>query len=351
MTRIVRIMLLLATLACGHAFAQQDLSGPWQGKLAVDAKTTLTVQFTFSKHPDGTYSAVLDSPDNAAIKNVPVNSVSFMAGTLKMTVAALSGSYMGTLQEGKFDGNWTQPGGTLPLVLSAYQKPVLTKAAISTLVGAWNGPIPVPGPQKFTFLIRFKLNDKGEVTGTLSVPEQPERGEPPLADISFTDNTLEFQVPAPGGTFKYHGTYANGVITGTWLQAGAPPPGMAIALKRGDVAATVYVLKLSGPAFATVAGKWTGKLTAPQGRAITIVMRFEVNGGGQYVGFIDSPDQGVKGIPIPEASLAAGKLNTKMNAPPAQFEGTVSDKTITGQWMQGPPGQPPMSTPLTLTRE
>jgi hypothetical protein len=347
MTRIVRIMLLLATLAWGPAFAQQELSGPWQGKLAVDAKTTLTVQFTFSKHPDGTYAAVLDSPDNAAIKNVPVNSVSFSAGTLKMNVAALSGSYIGTLKDGKFDGRWTQPGGTLPLVLSAYQKPVLTKAASNTLVGAWNGPIPVPG--KFTFLIRFKLNDKGEMTGTLSVPEQPERGEPPLSDISFTDNTLEFQVGAPGGAFKYHGTYANGVITGTWIQAGAAP-GMAIVLKRGDVAATVYVLKLSGPDFATVAGKWTGKLTGPRG-AITLVMRFEVNGGGQYVGFIDSPDQGVKGLPIAEASLSAGKLNTKMNAPPAQYEGTVSGKTIVGQWMQGPPGQPPMSTPLTLTRE
>jgi hypothetical protein len=348
MTRILRIMLLLATLAWGPAFAQQELSGPWQGKLAVDAKTTLTVQFTFSKHPDGTYSAVLDSPDNTAIKNVPVNSVSFSAGTLKMNVAALSGSYVGTLKDGKFDGHWTQPGGTLPLVLSAYQKPVLTKAAISTLVGAWNGPIPVPG-QKFTFLVRFKVNDKGEITGTLSVPEQPERGEPPLSEISFTDNTLEFQVPAPGGTFKYHGTYANGVITGTWLQAGAPPPGMAIALKRGDVAATVYVLKLSGPAFATVAGKWTGKLTVPQG-SLTLVMRFEVNAGGQYVGFFDSPDQGAKGLPIAEASVAAGKLTTKMNAPPAQFEGTISGRTIVGQWTQtGPQG--PISIPLTLTRE
>jgi hypothetical protein len=125
---------------------------------------------------------------------------------------------------------------------------------------------------------------------------------------------------------------------------------MAIALKRGDVAATVYVLKLSGPAFATIAGKWTGKLTGPQG-SITLVMRFEVNGGGQYVGFVDSPDQRVKGLPIAEASVAAGKLTTKMNAPPAQFAGTVSGKTIIGQWLQGPPGQPPMSTPLTLTRE
>ncbi len=348
MTRILRILLLLATVAWGPAFAQQELSGPWQGKLAVDAKTTLTVQFTFSKHPDGSYSAVLDSPDNTAIKNVPVNSVSYSAGTLKMNVAALSGSYVGTLKDGKFDGHWTQPGGILPLVLSAYQKPVLTKTAINTLVGAWNGPIPVPG--KFTFLLRFKLNDKGEMTGTLSVPESPERGEPPLQEISFSDNILEFQVPAPGGTFKYHGTYANGVITGTWLQANAPPPGMAIALKRGDVAATVHVLKLSGPAFASVAGKWTGKLTGPQG-SITVVMRFEVNAAGQYVAFIDSPDQGVKGIPIAEASVVAGKLTTKTNAPPAQFEGSISGKTITGQWMQGPPGQPPMSTPLILTRE
>jgi hypothetical protein len=350
MNRILRALLLLVALAGGPALAQQDLSGPWQGTLAVDAKTTLTIQFTFSKRPDGGYAAVVDSPDNPAIKNIAASAVSFNGNELKVSVATLSGSYAGTLRDGKFDGHWTQPGGVLALVLTAYQKPQLSKAAISTLVGAWHAPIPVPGPS-VTFLIRFKLNDKGELAGTLSVPEQPERGEPALTDIAFADNTLEFKVGAPGGAFTYHGTFANGVITGTWHQAGTPPPGMAINLKRGDVAATVYVLKLTVPTFAAIAGKWSGKLQGPRGPAITLVVRFEVNAGGQYVGLIDSPDQGVKGIPIAEANLTDGKLSLKMNAPAAQFTGTLSGKTIAGEWLQGPPGQPPMSTPLTLTRQ
>jgi hypothetical protein len=348
MGRLLRIALLLATLVAGSdAFAQQELSGPWEGKLAVDAKTTLTVRFTFSQHPDGTYAAVLDSPDNTAIKNVPVSAVSFIAGTLKLNVPALSGSYVGTLKDGKIDGHWTQPGGTLPLVLSAYQQPVLSRAAIGTLLGAWNGPILIPGV-KATFLVRFRLNEKGEMTGALTVPEEPERGVGVVSDIAFADNTLEFKVPAPAGAFTYHGTYANGIFTGTWHQAGTPPPGLSLTLKKGDVASPVFALKLDSASFATIAGQWTGKLTSPRG-SITIVMRFEVNGGGQYVGFIDSPDQSVKGIPIAEATVAAGKLMAKTNAPPAQFDGAISGKTITGQWtQQGPQG--PVSTPLTLTR-
>ncbi len=344
MTRISRILLLLATLACGQAFAQ-ELNGPWQGKLAVDAKTNLTIQFTFAKHPDGSYGVVVDSPDNPAIKNVPASSVSFTAGTLKLSVAALSGSYAGTLKDGKLDGRWTQPGGSLPLVLSPYQQAVLSKGAMDTLLGGWHGPVQVPGVS-LTFVARFVRSDKGEFTGSLSVPEQGGM-ELPMADIQFADNKLDFKVPRVGG--EYSADYANGAFTGTWKQVGAPAP-VAVILKKGDVAKPVFPLKLSAESFAAIAGTWTGKLTGQQG-AITIVMRFEVNGGGQYVGFIDSPDQGAKGLPIAEASLVTDKLTTKMNAPPAQFEGRLSGKTIVGQWMQGPPGQPPMSIPLTLTRQ
>jgi hypothetical protein len=344
MTRIARIILLLATLACGHAFAQQDLSGPWQGKLAVDAKTNLTIQFTFAKHPDGTYGVVVDSPDNPAIKNVPASSVSFTAGSLKLNVTALSGSYAGTLKDGKLDGKWTQPGGTLPLVLSPYQKAVLSKAAMDTLAGGWHGPV---AGAPLTFVARFKRNDKGEFTGSLSVPEQG-GVELPMDEIQFADNKLDFKISRVHG--EYVGTYANGAFTGTWSQTGAPAP-VAVTLNKGDVAKPVFPLKLSADEFAGVAGKWSGKLSGPQG-SITIVMRFEVNGGGQYVGFVDSPDQGATGLAIAEASLIAGKLTTRMNAPPAQFQGTLSGKTIVGQWtQQGPPDKPPMSTPLTLTRQ
>jgi hypothetical protein len=317
MNRILRIMLLLATLATGQAFAQQDLSGPWQGKLAVDAKTSLTIQFTFTKHPDGSYGVVLDSPDNPAIKNVPASSVSYSAGELKLNVAALSGSYAGTFKDGKLDGHWTQPGGTLPLVLSPYQKVVLSKAAMDTLSGAWHGPVAAPGVS-LTFVARFARNDKGELTGSLSVPEQGGM-ELPMADIQFADNKLDFKIPRVAG--EYSADYTSGA----------------------------FPLKLCAESFASFAGKWSGKLTTPQA-TINLVIRFEVNNGGQYVGFIDIPDQGLKGIPLAEADLTAGKLTTKASGAPVQFQGTLSGKTLVGQWIgQSPQG--PISTPLTLTRQ
>jgi hypothetical protein len=106
---------------------------------------------------------------------------------------------------------------------------------------------------------------------------------------------------------------------------------------------------LSAESFASIAGKWSGKLTTPQG-TINLVMRFELNNGGQYVGYIDIPDQGLKGLPIAEAELTAGKLTTKASGAPVQFQGTLSGKSLVGQWIgQGPQG--PISTPLTLMRE
>jgi hypothetical protein len=79
-------------------------------------------------------------------------------------------------------------------------------------------------------------------------------------------------------------------------------------------------------------------------------MRFEVNRGGQYVGFIDIPEQGAKGIAITEADVTSGKLSAKLNSLGVQFQGPISGKSIVGQWIgQGPQG--PVSTPLTLTRE
>jgi hypothetical protein len=338
-------MLLFATLATGQAFAQQDLSGPWQGKLAVDAKTNLTIQFTFTKHPDGSYGVVLDSPDNPAITKVPASAVSFTAGQLKLTVAALSGSYSGTLKAGKLDGSWTQPGGTLPLVLSPYQQAVLTKAAVDALTGAWHGPLTVPGTS-LTFVIRFKRNDKGDLTGSLSVPEQGGI-EVPISDIQFADNKLDFKVAAVRGEMV--ADFANGGFKGLWRQGGNPPEGFPVVLNKGDVAAPIYPLKLSAETFASLAGKWSGALTTPQA-AVKLVLRFEVNNGGQYVAFVDIPDRGLKGLAIGEADLTAGKLTAKAAGAAVRFEGTLSGKTLTGQWIgQGPQG--PVSTPLTLTRQ
>ena len=354
MKSCLRILGLILVFLCGQAVAQAppELAGTWQGKLAIDAQTSLTIQFVFTKKPDGTYSAVLNSPDNGAIKNVAASAVTWTAGALKLEVPSLSGSYAGTLKGGKLDGKWTQQGTAMPLALSPYQKPVLTKAAIDTLTGTWNGPLQIPnGGPKLTFVFRFKTSDKGELQGTLSVPEQG-GNDIPMSDIEFVDNKLFFRVPLVQG--EYTATYSGGSLNGNWRQGPQPPPGFAVSLKKGEFAAPVYSLKLSTEAFAALNGKWQGKLDAPtpDGKTISqnVTLRVETNSAGQYVAFFDIENPAVKqkaSFPVSEASLNAGKvvLMAKIG-PGGEYKADLSGKTMKGSMTVGP-----QALPITLTKQ
>ena len=344
MKTLSKVLILLTALVAAPAFSQ-EIAGVWQGKLTPAPNQTLTIQFTITKKPDGSYAAVLNSPDGA-IKDVAANAVTFNAGALKVDVTALSGSYAGELKNGSIDGKWTQPGGALPLVLSPYQKPQLSAAAIKTLTGGWNGPVTTP-IGKITFVTRFKVDAKGEIQGVLTVPEQGGI-ELPMSDIEFANDKLSFKVPRVQG--EYTGSYANNAFTGAWKQPGpgSPPEGLPVKLSKGDVAPTVYPLKLDNASFAALSGKWQGKIAIPQAPTggLTIVVRFETNANGQYVAFVDSPDQKTNGLLVTEATFSAGKLGFKIAFPPAEYSGMLSGKTLTGEWKQNS-----QSMPLALTKQ
>jgi hypothetical protein len=345
-----RILAVLSTLLVAGLAAQnlaaQELAGTWQGKLQVDPKTALTIQFTFAKKPDGSYSAVLDSPDNGAIRNTPADAVTWKAGALSVRVAALSGGFDGTLQGGTLTGQWKQPGGALPLVLTPYQKPVLSRAAVDTLVGTWSGPLTGPGGT-MTFITRFKVDDKGEMQGSLAVPEQGGQ-EIPMSDILFADNKLTFKIPAVMG--EYAATFANGTLTGLWRQGNPPQPpaGVPAVLKKGDYVAKVFVLKMPAESFGMLSGAWKGELhaTGPQGPVtIPVVLRFETNDRADMIAFMDSPSQKAMNIPVTEATLTAGKVVIKVGGL-GEYDATLSGNTMTGDWKQGPG-----NLPLTMTRK
>jgi hypothetical protein len=336
------------TEAAAPVATAQDIAGTWQGKLKVDANTALTVQFTFAHKPDGGWTATLNSPDSGAIKNVAANAVSLNNGVVKVDVTALSGSFNGALKGRSIEGQWTQPGGALPLVLSPYEKPQISKADMEMLSGSWHGPLKVPGGA-FTFVVRFKPGDKGELEGSLAVLEQG-GAQIPLSDIDFANGTLSFKVPLVRG--EYTGTYANGAFTGTWNQGGAgnPAQGPPLALQKGEIAPPVYALKLSTPAFVALSGDWEGTLqiTTPQGQQVSLplVLHIGTNGNADMVGSIDSPNQHATGIPVTEATSSAGKVVLKAGALNAEYHADLSGNTLVGQWMQGP-----STVPLTLKKK
>ena len=86
------------------------------------------------------------------------------------------------------------------------------------------------------------------------------------------------------------------------------------------------------------AGTWSGKLDV-QGTKLSIV--FHLDGDSPTM---DSPDQGVKGIPIQIEKSGTNKITIKIPSLGASFEGVWIIKNITGAFKQSG-----LSLPLTLT--
>lgn len=102
--------------------AEPSLAGYWQGKLAVGG-IELRVVFHITQSKDGALKATLDSPDQGA-KNIPLDSISREKATVKMADKRLMAKFEGKLSDDgrTIDGQWTQGGTELPLLLARLDK-------------------------------------------------------------------------------------------------------------------------------------------------------------------------------------------------------------------------------------
>ncbi len=83
-----------------------------------------------------------------------------------------------------------------------------------------------------------------------------------------------------------------------------------------------------------IAGIWEGKLNV--GVTLRIVFHFEKNADGTFSGSLDSPDQGVKGIPCSNVSLSGDSIMVEIKPINGSFSGTlINDSVIDGTWAQG----------------
>ena len=64
---------------------------------------------------------------------------------------------------------------------------------MNTLTGTWHGTVKVGGTDR-NLEFRFKTNDKGEMTGTMSLPDQGDE-QRPLENIEFVAGKLDVSVP------------------------------------------------------------------------------------------------------------------------------------------------------------
>jgi len=346
-TMIKTLAMLLAVLSSPIAMADIDITGTWQGDLAINSYSELRIQFIISQDTDDSYAVVLHTPGMGNIKNVEANEVVYNAGNLKVDVAELNGSFEGVVREGKIEGEWKQEGTSFPLVLMSDEKPTLTEEEMGTLLGTWKGKpvspegatMEMPDP---TCFFQFEMSEQGVLTGIMSVPEF---GIPDstLSDIGIRDGIFSFEIS--DGTQEFIGELTDNKIIGKLKYPFNPNAIQLITLVKVEEKVPVYNLVLPEEIKDQLIGSWNGilKMPGPMETTTVAVFRFEISKHGDFLGFVDM--LGGSGLKITEANMSDGKLILKLKSIRGEVTGSILTDKIVGEWTEEMG-----STPLTLDR-
>ena len=99
------------------------------------------------------------------------------------------------------------------------------------------------------------------------------------------------------------------------------------------VAARVLAAPMAAP---VVAGDWNGALSTGNG-SLRVVLHVSQGSDGQLSATVDSPDQGVTGIPVSSISFKDMTVHLEIEKFGAAFDGTMNHdgSEISGTWKQG----------------
>ena len=209
-------VLILSLFFCTCTSAQTDLTGIWQGELAVSPNEKLTIQFILTRQANGSYAAVVNSLDTGDIRNVSATAVKYDEGKLTVEVAGLDGSYSGTVGRKIITGEWKEPASALPLVLHWYEKPNVS--TLRPLVGEWVGKFTPPGTSELTAVFRFEISKDDIFVAVLDIPEQDAKGLE-ISNVVLEGDKLSFRIPA--AQVDYIGSLSGDMIDGTINQDGS----------------------------------------------------------------------------------------------------------------------------------
>jgi pimeloyl-ACP methyl ester carboxylesterase len=218
--------ILLTLVLCSGGASAQDLSGDWQGSLG---PAPLRVILHVEKGDGATWKATLasidQSPDRGAA--MPVDAVTLQGSTLEFSIAAIRGSYSGTIAAdgNSIDGTWTQ-GQPLPLSL--------VRATPET---AWKDPSP--------HAARFVTVDTNVTLEVLEWAGPQASNARTLVLVPGLGNTAHvFDALAPKLAARYH---VLGVTRRGFGASSAPSSGYGADRLGDDVLAVTEALSISKP--------------------------------------------------------------------------------------------------------
>ena len=308
--------------------SMDTLRGRWQGKLDSPLADFMIV-FRFEKSDTGDFVGFMDVPAQGA-RGIPISDIALDNGDLTLEINPIASTYKATFADNRFKGKWLQAGQEIPLTLEKGGKEeihrlALSEASLEAISGHWNGKLTIPqASMTITIVLRFEKTDQGDIIGFLESPDQGASAIP-ITEAELDNGAFIFKVKGRG--VEYAGNLAEDTMVGKWKQMGLPGE-QDLALKKGRVKAKE--LALSAADMERLSGRWQGRVDTPQG-TLRVVFRFETTDEGAQVGYLDSPDQGARNIPINEATLTEGDLALKISGLAAEYKGKLSGDAISGQ--------------------
>jgi fermentation-respiration switch protein FrsA (DUF1100 family) len=183
------------------------------------------------------------------------------------------------------------------------------------------------GAADLRLVLHITKGDGGALKATLDSVDQAANGIP-VTSITFKDSKLSLGIDAVHGTYEGKVSSDGLSITGTWTQ-GQPLP---LDFKRSTTP-----LKEPKPAKPSdIYGAWLGTIEINGGISLRVVFHI-VNTEDGLIATMDSPDQGMKGMPVTKVTRDGMTLKIEAQKIGGVFEGKIAVdlSSITGTWMQG----------------
>jgi len=204
-----------------------------------------------------------------------------------------------------------------------------TLAHAQDIAGDWQGALDT-GMGELHLVLHITKAADGKLTATLDSVDQNANGIP-VNSVMLKDSKLSLDVAAVHGTYEATVAADGKSMKGTWTQGSALP----LEFKRASAATSAPKPEPKPAKPSDIDGAWMGTLDT--GAVKLRVVFHIVNTADGLTATMDSPDQGMTGLPTSSVSRDGATLKIEAKKIGGTYEGKIaSDRSsIDGTWSQG----------------
>ena len=209
---------------------------------------------------------------------------------------------------------------------TAVHKPQLQRSS-STLEGHWAGSLQA-GEAVLHLVLHVSKAEDGSFKATIDSLDQGVYGIK-VTSLTQKDSTLHFDIGSVGASYEGKFAADHGSIEGDWTQGSVSLPLVFHRQAAGTRA------KKPSDAIASAEGVWQGALEG-NGMRLRLQLHVSHDDQKQLVAALDSPDQGVSGLPAIHVIQKDAAFHFEIPVVSGVYDGTLNaaKTAITGSWTQ-----------------